>query len=229
MNEQRPAPYVEARSALNGALLAFGLLPLAAEIGCLVAGLATRQPWFFVFMAGLSVLVMISAGLLYRSWPTGLRVDESGISIGAVRSARAARRTPTVSHQSWGLFSCPWPAVRSVRVVTDCGELRRMNASPRYYTLTSRWGNTGRVDHCNTGVLISPFMRAALVVEVDLFDVTASPIRPARYFSNFKDGHFSHLVQPRLSPTWVVPTRHPEMLTAALQAVPGDWDFVNGH
>jgi hypothetical protein len=81
VNDQRPAPYTEARSALNGALLAFGLLPLAAEIVCLVIGLTASQPWFFVFMAGLSVLVMISTGLLYRSWPTGLRVDESASAL----------------------------------------------------------------------------------------------------------------------------------------------------
>jgi hypothetical protein len=43
MNDQRPAPYVEARSALNGALLTFGLLPLAAEIVCLVIGLTAGQ------------------------------------------------------------------------------------------------------------------------------------------------------------------------------------------
>ena len=75
---------------------------------------------------------------------------------------------------------------------------------------------------CNIGVLASPCMRAALVIEVNPFAVTASEIRPARFYTNFKDGHFSHLVHPQLSPTWVVPTRHPEMLSAALQAVPGD-------
>jgi hypothetical protein len=48
---------------------------------------------------------------------------------------------------------------------------RQEPAVPRFYTLTSRWGNTGRVDRCNTGVLMSLFMRAALVVEVDLSGV----------------------------------------------------------
>jgi hypothetical protein len=83
--------------------------------------------------------------------------------------------------------------------------------------------------HCNIGVLASPFMRAALVIEVNPFTVTASQIRPARYYSNFKDGHFSHRIHPQLSPTWVVPTRHPEALSAALQTIPGDWNFVNRH
>ena len=56
--------------------------------------------------------------------------------------------------------------------------------------------------------------------------VTASQIRPARYYSNFKDAYFSHLIRPQLSPAWVVPTRHPEALSAAVQAITGDWDSV---
>jgi hypothetical protein len=218
MNDERPGRYLEAHSAMNGALLAFGLLPIAAEAACLILGVTTSQPWFFVLMGPLFVLVLISVGLLYRNWPTGVRVDESGISIGAVSSARAARRKPTVSHQSRGLFTCPWPAVQGVRVVTDRHELRQMNASPRYYTLTNRWGNKPGMESCNTGVLTSPFMRAALVIEVNPFAVTASEIRPARYYSNFKDGHFSHSIRPQMSPTWVVPTRQPEVLRAALRA-----------
>jgi hypothetical protein len=96
-----------------------------------------------------------------------------------------------------------------------------MNASARFYTLTNRWGNSGWVDRCNTGVLMSPFMRAALVIEVDLSGVTASQIRPARYFSNFKDGRFWHLIRPQLSTTWIVPTRYPEVLSAVLRTFPG--------
>jgi hypothetical protein len=212
---------VEAHRALNGALLGFGLLPFAAELVCLVLDVAAGWPWCFVIMGWLFVLVLISTGLLYRNWPTGVRVDESGISIGAVRSARAARRRPTVNHQSWRLYTCPWPAVVAVRIVTDEGELRQMRNSPQYYTLTNRWSNKRGMRRCNIGVLTSPFMRAALVIEVNPFAVAAGEIRPARFYTNYKDGQFSHLVQPQLSPTWIVPTRHPEALSAALQRVPG--------
>jgi hypothetical protein len=220
VNSQRPPAYAEAHSAMNGALLAFGLLPLAAEVVLLVLGVVASQPWCFVLMGLLFVLTLISAGLLYRNWPTGVRVDETGISIGAVGTPRAARRKPTVSHQSRGLFTCPWPAAQSARVVTDRDELRQLKTSPRYYTLTNRWGNKAGADRCNTGVLTSPFMRAALVIEVNPFEVTATEIKPARYYSNFKDGRFSHLIRPQLSPTWVVPTRHPEVLGALLRTLP---------
>jgi hypothetical protein len=94
--------------------------------------------------------------LLYRNWPTGIRLDQAAVSIGAVGSPRAARRPPTVSHQRWGLFTCPWPAVRGIRVVTDRSELRQVKNSPRYYTLTNRWGTKRGMTHCNTGVLASP-------------------------------------------------------------------------
>ena len=226
MNTARQS-YLETHSALNSGLLTYGLWPLAAEAVCLVAGVTARQPWFFVIMGGLLLFVMISVGLLYRNWPTGIRIDESGIAIGAIGSARACRRRPTVSHQSWGLFTCPWPAVLDVRVVTDRDELRQMKTTPRYYTLTNRWSSKLGVERCNTGVLVSPFMRAALVIEVNPFKVTASEIRPARYFSNFKDGRFSYLIRPQLSPTWIVPTRRPEELGAVIQAAAADWGYVS--
>jgi hypothetical protein len=219
--------YLEAHSALNGALLAYGVLPVAAGIVCLIVGIVADQSWLFGSVGALIALMLISVSVLCRNWPTGMLVDESGVTIGAVRSARAAARRPTVNHQSWGLYTCPWSGVQAVRLVTDRAELRRMKNSPTYYTLTNRWGGKAGMTHCNIGVLASPFMRAALVIDVDPFTVTASRIRPARYYSNFKDGYFSHVIHPQLSSTWVVPTRHPDALSAALQRVPGDWDFVN--
>jgi hypothetical protein len=227
MNDPRGS-YLEAHSALNGRLLTSCLfVPAVIEIVCLILGVTLHQPWFFVIMGWMLVPVMISAGLLYRNWPTGVRVDESGISIGAVGSKRAARRRPTVTHQSWGLFTCPWSAVQGVRLVTDRDELRQLKTSPQYHTLTNRWGNKNGLRRCNIGVLTSPFIRAALVIEVNPSAVTASQVRPARFYTNFKDGHFSHLVQPQPSPTWVVPTRRPEALSAVLQVVPGDRDYVS--
>jgi len=229
MTDPRPT-YLEAHSALNGRLLTSCLLaPAAIEIVCLTLSVTLKQPWFFVITGSMLVPIMICAGLLYRNWPTGIRIDESGISIGAVRSARAARRRPTVNHQSWGLYTCPWPAVLGVRIVTDPAELRLMMDSPEYHTLTNRWSNERGMRRCNIGVLAPPFMRAALVIEIDPSAVTASEIRPARFYTNYKDGQFSHRVDPQLSPTWVVPTRDPEALNAALQTAHGDQDFANEH
>jgi hypothetical protein len=222
-------PYLEEHSALSRPLIVSCLVaPVAAGIICLVLGLALHQPWFFVILCGPLVAALMCSGLLYRNWPTGIRIDEAGISIGAVGSARAARRRPTVTHQAWGLFTAPWPAVAEARVVTDAAELREMRTSPRYYTLNRQWGGKAAMGNVKVGVLAAPLMRAALVIEVNPFQVTASEIGPARYYSNFKDGHFSHLIRPESSPVWVVPTRRPSALAAALAAVPGARDRANG-
>jgi hypothetical protein len=128
----RPPPpvpvYTEAHSALNSLLLARYLLgPAVAETAFLLAGLATGWQWFFIFMGWLVVPGMIWTTMVYRNWPTGIRLDQAAVSVGAVGSARAGRRTPTVTHQSRGLFTCPWWAVQGIRVVTDPAELQEMN------------------------------------------------------------------------------------------------------
>jgi hypothetical protein len=57
--------------------------------------------------------------------------------------------------------------------------------------------------HCKLGVLTSPFLHAALVIDVDPAAVTATQIRPARYFSNGKDGRLSRVLHPEMSSAWV--------------------------
>ena len=210
--------YREAHSALSWPLLTCGLFGPAAGIAlCVALGIIVSPQWFPWVLFVLFGLFLVPISLLSRNWPTGIWVDESGISIGAIGSAQAVSRRPTVNQQSWGIFTCPWSGVQGVRLVTDRAELQQMKNSPSYYTFTNRWGGKAGMTHCNTGVLASPFMHAALVIVVNPSTVTASQIRPARYYSNFKDGYFSHLIHPQLSPTWVVPTRHPEALSAALQ------------
>ena len=102
MTGPRPACYTEAHSALNGPLLSWYLLaPAAAEAACLAAGLAFGQPWFFVIMGWLLVPVLISSSPLYRNWPTGIRLDEAGISIGATSSDQAACSQALACETGW--------------------------------------------------------------------------------------------------------------------------------
>jgi hypothetical protein len=92
MNDRRES-YLEAHSALNGPFLASGLLaPAAIEVVCLTLGVLLHQAWFFVIMGSVAVPIMIASALLYRNWPTGVRIDESGISIGAGGSSPAPGR-----------------------------------------------------------------------------------------------------------------------------------------
>lgn len=221
MNIQK-RQYQEVRSALNWPLLTYGMIiPVAAEILLLVLVISVSPGAFSAIAGAMLVPIMIYISLLYRNWPTGIRIDETGISIGAIRSARATSRKPTVNHQAWGVFTCPWSSVVSARVVTNPAELRELKTSPRYYTLTNRWGSKLDMTHCNIGVLTSPFIRAALVVEVFPSGVAATTIRPARFFNNFKNGYFSRRVPPQMSATWVAPTRNPEDLSQALANLAG--------
>jgi len=224
MNKVAASPdYREVHSAWTWPLLAAGLFGPATGVAILILlGALVNPDWFIPIFVLIFGVFLIPITLMYRNWPTGIRVDESAISIGAIGSARAPRRTPTVNHQSWGLFTCPWSAVEETRIVTDPAELRQMKDSPRFYTFTNRWGGKFEMNHCNTGVLASPFMRAALVIEVNPFAVTTSQVRPARFYSNFKNGRFSRLIPAQPSPTWVVPTRHPEALGRALQTIPAN-------
>jgi hypothetical protein len=219
MTAARPAVYRDAHSALSWQFLAGTVLAPAAGLAVfLLLSIAVSPDWFGGFGVVLGVgLILVS--LLYRNWPTGVRIDEHAITIGAVRSRAAAHRTPTVNHQAWGLFTCPWPAVRSVRVVTGPAEVRVLRTSSLYYTMTNRWGARTDMRYCNVGVLTPPWMRAALVIDVDVDAVTASKVRPARFYSNYQAGYFSRVLPPALSPTWIVPVRHPEAVRRALESL----------
>jgi hypothetical protein len=124
--------YLERRSALRWPLVAWGLvLPavLVAVVVLLVVFGGSGSPLDAILpvILGLGlVAALVGDGLLYRNWPTGIRVDERGVSIGAVGSGRAALRRPTVTHQNWGLFSCPWPDIKGMTVETDPWKIREI-------------------------------------------------------------------------------------------------------
>jgi hypothetical protein len=128
-----------------------------------------------------------------------------------------------VTHQNWGLFSCPWSAVTNLEVITDMGRIRAMRADPRYYTLSNRWGKPRTMTSCMIGVLTPPFARSVLVIDVDLaqaeaFGIQTPTTRTTLFFPNTPGRPAVTKLQPEPSPTWVVPTRHPEALRQSLQA-----------
>jgi hypothetical protein len=211
----RDTAYHEGHSALNGRFLLLALLaPAAGLAACAVLAVIVSPVWF----GGVGALLaagLMTTGLLYRNWPTGIRVDESGISAGPVRPAAA----PTVNHQAWGRFTCPWPAALDVRVVTDPAQVRELRKARQYDTMTNRWAAPMAMRHCNVGVLSSPLMSAALVIDIRPGAVTTPRVRPARFYGNFMGGSLSRVLQPVPSPTWVIPTRHPDALREALAAL----------
>jgi hypothetical protein len=210
--------YREPRSALNlPFLLASLVIPVAVLAVLVVVTIATPNGIPAALTGPAIVLVLVGSALAYRCWPTGIKVDKHGIAIGAVTTPERDLkwRKPTVYHQAWGVYSCPWQSVHNARVVTNKTELRELAKSPAYYTLTNRWGARSAMTRCQIGVLTAPFMRAALVVDVYPSGITATEVRPGKAYSVAR-GYLPRLIRPELSPTWVVPTRKPEELEHAL-------------
>lgn len=211
--------YLERRSALTPLLLLSIVVGPVILLAILVmVSIATNYNGVPAALTGLAVVVvLVGSALAYRSWPTGIKIDPSGIAIGAVTTPEQSLkwRKPTVYHQASGVYSCPWQSVHSARIVTDKDELREIAKSPAYYTLTNRWGAKPDMTHCNIGVLTAPFMRAALVIELHPSGVTATEVRPGKAYS-LSRASVPRLIRPELSPTWVVPTHHPEALERVL-------------
>ena len=210
--------YTERHCALRWPLLAWGLvIPAGLMLTGVVLGISVDPAWLvtvpFVPLFG---PFLVFCSLLYRNWPTGIRFDDEGLHIGAIGSRRAARRRPTVTHQNWGLSTCPWPGIHTLTVVTDPKELRRLSRSPDLFTLSNRWGKPRTVTACQIGVLSAPFMCAALLVEITPSQARIPDFRPASFFPNEAGRPIRVGLGARTSPTWLIPTRHPERLRRVL-------------
>lgn len=207
--------YAERRAALRWPLVMWGLgLPLALVAVFVLLGILVNPYWFIaVVFTPLFVPVMMGISLLCRNWPTGIRIDERGVSIGAVGSRRAAVRRPTVTYQNWGLFSCAWRDINDVQVVTDPARLRKIRKSAEYSTLSNHWGKPRQMTRCMAGVLTAPFMKAALVIDVGYAGVASPELRSALFFANWTgSSKFAERLRAAPSPVWVVPTRNPDVL-----------------
>jgi hypothetical protein len=139
-----------------------------------------------------------------------IRVTRTGVSIGGVRRQHHRRGRhpgpsgplPPATAQRMCVFSCPWPGIRHIEVVTGRDRIQDLARS------RSDGGTLA------LGTLWAPFMKAALVIHVDLSQATVPEFRPPdtrRYWfkPSRRDPH-------TVSPTWYAPTRHPTELHAAL-------------
>lgn len=138
--------------------------------------------------------------------PVGIRISETGISIGGVGRAHRGRpgSLPAASAQRAQVFSCPWLAVREVEVVTGRADIRDLARARR---------DSGMLA---LGAMWAPFMTAALVVRVDLSHAAVPKFRPPDSGRNwFKPSRPDPYT---LSSTWYAPTRRPAELRQALSA-----------
>ncbi len=220
-----PAPsYAEDGCARRRPLLLWGLwLPAALEIVVIALGVLVHPAWLIgIPVIPLLAPFLIGGTLLYRNWPTGIRIDGDGLRIGAVSSTRRRPRPLSIARQNWGVFSAPWDAVATVRVVTDPEELRQLRTSARYFTLSNHWGKPRGVDtdRCLLGALTAPFMRAALVAELDPSSAELPAIRSARLYPNQLGRPFQTRIQPYAGPVWIAPTRDPARLARVIEQYP---------
>ena len=146
---------------------------------------------------------VIAVAMIIVVWPTGIQVRSDGLLVGGIHRAQHPNRgLPSVDARWRRPFFCPWPASRSAEIVTDHAYIRRTNKDSR---------EPGKVA---LGMFYAPFTRSALLLEVDIKAVTIPEFRPpdtSRPF--FRPANFA---VPYTSPVWLVPTRHPEALRAAL-------------
>jgi hypothetical protein len=210
--------YSEERSALNGwqifhgtfwLVLFFAIAMLGGAVKIfLISALALLPGWAFIHTLG-------TVGLLFCRH-IDIKIDSGGISIGGLRRAeRRARKSlqeypEFPSNQRRLVFFCPWDAVHRVDVVTDRAELRKL----RWDAPDIGWrrGNT-----VSLGRLWSPYMRAALVINIDR-DHASFP-RVLQPDEEFKGPHGTMRTKRDSirSSVWIAPTRHPNELRAALE------------
>jgi hypothetical protein len=202
-----PTYYAEDRCALRWPLYLLGIAPLTlATVWMVLAGTAGQWGLFCVgdVLAGSGLAGLL---LLRWNWPTGIRVDAAGIRIGGVRRAerqglllRLRRKPVRTYNQRDEVFTCPWDGAWRLAVVSDRHALREMFRQARACRYGDGWGHVTPL-----GWLSAPFMRAGLVIYVVPGKVRQPPLRSG---ARERAG--------ALSPTWLVPTRHPGPLWAAL-------------
>lgn len=206
-----PAYYAEDHCALNWRFVSAGLLAPVAVIAAAVAGIALGGAafWALFVVLGLGMITWIVFGqMLPYAWPLGIRLDSDGLRIGGMRWAEQhpgrTRRKATVPRQYGQVFACRWDGVQHIGVTTDRKAIK-----------TSIRHASHGIRRTPLGNLAVPFMRAAVVILVDREQCTLPHIGPARGLlsRNWSSPGFHQ-------PLWVVPTRHPAELEAALAALP---------
>lgn len=221
-----PAVYAENHSAMRWPVVFHGVFWLSLTAGLALSSFLfppLQSPPYAALIACSLIAAMGGTWLLIINLPTGIRVDAAGIQIGGIRRAgrrrraRAGRLLPA-SAQRRAVFFCPWDDLHLAQVVTDRSELRRLSKLARGGPIT------------RLGLLWSPFTRAALVMRVNPYAVSAPEFRPPdphRYW--FK---VARMRTYAVYSVWLAPTRHPDALRAALaeHQLPGPatsgWDFT---
>ncbi len=165
-------------------------------------------------IAATGVWGISSLTVLRFIWPVGIRIDSAGIRIGGLRARerrqRSGRWPPRkpfhVSTQGRAVFTCPWEGVQALYLIRSRAELKPL--LQQYRAFRKKFQQLRRP----LGMLNAN--RAALVI-------VNSPALAYSDPGTFRgDWARPGAATGVASPTWLVPTRHPEALLAALARVP---------
>jgi hypothetical protein len=182
--------YVEDRAALRPVAVLLGVgMPVIVVLAAVFGGVTGQEAFLVPAAAALLVWIFTNSMYVFVNWPTGIRIDRDGVRIGNVRHPDANRRHP------------PAPSLRKLartsRRATTRGVKARGGAAVGFYL----------------GMLTPPFLRAALVLEIDAEYAT---------FPEFRTHQATTIATSQIgtrSSTWVVPTRHPDHLAATVAAI----------
>lgn len=163
---------------------------------------------------------IVVTGNTVAGLPLGIRVTGDAVSIGGIRSRDQLaaqgkwppRRPLRTGQQNKAVFTCPWEGVRSLYVITEKKEIRRLRRDYRRFIVKS--DNT--LDPLGAYRAAMYFSIGALVITTDARSISSDP--PTFLTSRGQYGVRIHGVE---SPTWMIPTRDPEALRAAIERVPG--------
>lgn len=212
--------YAEDRSALRPPLVLLGaILPLIVVLAAAFGVIAHTESVLLIIVIALLLWVFTDARHLMLVWPVGLRVDADGIRIGGVRRAerkpgrKARKKPPPPSFQGYHVFTCPWQGVRSLEVVTDRTRLRELKRESTRAPKSEVHARGGIALGYYLGMLATPFMRAALVIEVDPAYARYPTFRVQQALS------VATSQQGTRSSTWLVPTRHADQVRGLVAQV----------
>jgi len=209
--------YREDRSAMHPALTANAVISLVLMLGF---GAAMNLP----HLSGLGIIAALAGVWALFMWLplilgsyVGIRADTSGIQIGGIRARERRlrqhrwppRRPFHVGSQGRAVFTCPWEGVRSLYLLTDRAEIKRLMRD------WSRFRKQTAGLRSPLGALSTPFTTSMLVITHNATDAASDP---AEFRPNW--GQLGG-IRPVQSPTWFVSTNNPDALRAVLEEIPG--------
>lgn len=178
-----------------------------------------------LFALALLLIGFVQVTSLIGRLPLGIRMDQQGIRIGGVQAAEEGRsrvhprdRPIRGFTRAMHVYSCEWEGVQRIKVLTDPRELRAMargfggSGSAEY---RGEWWSSLNMAAWAPGRFVDVLTGAALVIEVETARASFQATRPPK---GGLGGSVAADVYTGETMTWVIPTRNPQAIKAALAA-----------